>query len=305
MPKAINGVALARKLLDKFPDTPSRTLAKKLHEENKARFSSLEAARSAIRIARGANGKQNRSRTQVTNPRPKGKAGWKAECPPSLAEPWLPVQIDGPCKVLSLSDVHIPYHSKEAVEAAVKYGKKLKPDVVLLNGDTMDFYKGSRFQHDPSKRSLTDEVGYGRSFLSWLRGQFPKARIIYKMGNHDERWDVLVWNRCVEMFDLDCLQLHNVLEFEQSGIERVGDSAVKMLDTCLIGHLHRSSSNAESDWKHNETVAWSQGCLCDLNPEYARVNRWNRGFCHIEVAKDNQFNLHNYRITSDYQVRTA
>lgn len=334
MQKPPTGRELATEMCRRLPGATTHALARKLREEHPERFATKNAADLAIRRARGAQGKKSRAEQPPTAPRPHGKTGWKPECPPSLAEDWGPIQIDGPAKVLVLSDIHVPYHSKEAVEAAVKYGKRLKPDVVLLDGDICDFYRISRFQQDPKKRDLASEIGYARDLLSWIRGQFRNARIIYKMGNHDERWDVYIWNRAPELFNLDCVQLHNVLEFENVGLERVGDNPVicgklpvlhghelgrglyapvnpartaflKMLDTCLIGHLHRSSSNSESDWKHNETVAWSMGCLCGLSPEFARVNRWNRGFAFVNIAADNQFDLHNLRLSSDFKVRTA
>src|SRR5688572_24891259 len=131
--------SLARKLCREFPDTPSRTLAKRLYAENKLQISTLNSARMAICAVRGAKGKRDRHKAAADCVRPHGKAGWKPECPPSFSEPWHPVVIDGPAKILSLSDIHLPYHSEGALKAAVAYGKKLKPSVVLLNGDVMDF----------------------------------------------------------------------------------------------------------------------------------------------------------------------
>jgi predicted phosphodiesterase len=326
--------SLARKLCREFPDTPSRTLAKRLYAENNLRISTLHSARMAILEARGAKGKRDRHKADPECVRPKGQAGWVPACPPSAAEPWLAVKIDGPAKILSISDVHIPYHSKEAVEAAVAYGRKLKPDTVILLGDVMDFYGASRYQKDPKKRQLTEEIEDGKKFLQWIRSQFTKQRVIYKLGNHDVRWDHLLWNKAPEICDLKDVQLHNVLEFEELGIERVDDNMIlagelPMLHghelgkgisapvnpargawlrgnhTALIGHYHRTSSHAETDLLQNEMMAWSQGCLCDRTPEYARINKWNWGFAWVDVAKSGQFNLHNCRISNDYQVRTA
>lgn len=324
------GITRARELCDQFPKVASQTLARKLLKEGF--YATLETARSTIRSLRGCRG--GTSRITPTHKRPKGKAGWKPECPPSAAEQWLPVQIDGPARLLLLSDIHVPYHSEGALKAAVRYGKKLKPDVVVLDGDIADFYRISRFQQDPRKRTMKDEILAVRDCLSWIRGQYPNARIIFKLGNHDERWDKYIWNRCVELFELDNLQLHNVLEFESLGIERVDDNPIiagrlpilhgheigkgifspvnpargaflRTNHTVLIGHLHRSSSHAESNIWHDETMTWSMGCLCDLTPEYARVNRWNHGFAHVDIAADGEFNVHNYRLSSDYKVRTA
>lgn len=333
MRKAPTANDLAAELCREHPNTPKRTLAKVLFNNNKERFKDLEAARCAIRRVTGAHGESNTSRKRVDMPH--GKAGWKPECPPSSAEPWLPVTIDGPCKVLSISDVHIPYHCKEALEATIAFGKKLKPDVIVINGDWQDFYQLSRWEKDPKKRDTVYELKMGEQGLAWIRGQFPNARMIYKLGNHDERLTKYIWGRCVELYGLEGLELHNILHFEDYGIERVNDNPImagklpilhghefgksgiaapvnpargaflRTNHTVLVGHLHRPSSHTEPNMWHNETTTWSTGCLCDLQPEYARINKWAWGFAHIDVAQNNQFNVHNCRINSDYQVRST
>lgn len=334
MAKAPTNKALAAELCKQFPDTANRSLARMLYDQNKERFTNLEAARFAIRFARGNSGDKNRKWKAEEVARPNGKAGWKPSCPPSSAEPWLPVQIDGPAKILSLSDQHVPYHDQGAFAAAVKYGRKLKPDVVLINGDFMDFHKISRWDSDPKSRDTAYEIEIGRHGLSWLRGQFPKARFIYKLGNHCERLDKYVYQKAPELFGVPALQLHNVLGFEEFGIERVNDNPIlagklkvlhgheagkgmsspvnparglfmRTLTSCLEGHYHRTSTHCEPDMDKSETTVWSQGCLCDMTPVYARINKWNWGFAFIDVASDNQFNVHNYRISNDYEVRTA
>ena len=331
MAKAPTGKELATELCKKFPDTPSRTLAKKLYDENKERFKDLDAARSSIRFARGNYGKPIRL---ATAPRANGKAGWKPACPPSSAEPWLPFVLETPCRVLSLSDIHCPYHEQRAVEAAVKFGKKLKPDVLILNGDIADFYRVSRWQQDPKMRDLKYEMEIVKELLSWLRGQFPKAKIIYKLGNHEERWNHYIWNKCVELWNMEALQLHNVLDFEKFGIQRVDDQPImvgrlpvlhghelprgmaspvnqargaflRTLHTLLVAHGHRTSTHCEPDMFGRETTTWSQGALCDLTPKFARISKWNWGFSSIEADSAGDFNLSNYRISADYQVRTS
>lgn len=325
--------ALATEICLQFPNAPSRTLARKLYNENKELISTLDAARDAIRRARGNHGKVLRKYATVR--RPNGKSGWVPECPPSVAEDWKPVLIEGPCTVFGISDTHIPFHSKEAIETAVNYArKKHKPDVVVINGDGNDFYNISRFDKDPKHRDLKNELEVGKQFRSYVRGKFPDSRFIEKLGNHGERWDHWIWNKAAELWNVEAIQYHNVLDFEKYGIERVDDQPImagklpilhghefgrsgiaapvnpargaflRTLHTCLVGHLHRTSSHAESDMWSKEIFCWSQGCLCGLNPAYARVNRWNHGFVIIEVAKDGTFNVMNYRVTGG-EVRTS
>jgi len=80
---------------------------------------------------------------------------------------------------------------------------------------------------------------------------------------------------------------------------------MRTLSTVLVGHSHRSSGHAESDMWHDETFCWSTGCLCDLTPEYARINRWNWGFALATVHDDESFDVENLRITADGKVRSS
>lgn len=325
---AQTGKQLATELCSRFPHTPTRSLARRLYAENKERFRDYEAARGAIRTARGEHGKRNRRHATTTKLPPQS-------CPTSLAEPWAPLDLGGGCRVLSLSDVHIPYHDRKALQKAVAFAKrKHRPDVLLLNGDYGDFYNISRYERDPKRRDLRAEVELQEQGLRWLRSEFPRARFVFKCGNHEDRWDKFIWNKAVELWNLDAVQLHNLLGFDKLGIERVNDEPImagelpilhgheigkgifspvnpargaflRTNHTVLIGHLHRSSAHAETNMWHSATLAWSQGCLCEMTPSYARVNRWNQGFCVVDVASDNSFNLHNYRISREYEVKTA
>jgi hypothetical protein len=80
---------------------------------------------------------------------------------------------------------------------------------------------------------------------------------------------------------------------------------LRTLSTILVGHGHRTSGHAESNLWHEEVFCWSQGCLCDMNPEYARVNRWNWGFATVDISKGGEFGVENMRISSDGTVRTS
>lgn len=319
--------------VEQMPRAATRTIARALAAEHPERFKDIEAARRAVNYARGTIGPVNRARRGIAEP-PLPKAFWRPSCPPSLAQEWKPRQIDGPCRVLSISDLHIPYHDQRVIEAVIKYAKKKhRPDVLLINGDYGDFYQLSRFDRSPKRSDFAIEVDYMLDGLEWLASQFPKARRIFKRGNHDERWDRYVWNHAPMFCNLENVRLGAVLELNKWGFEEVGDEPVmagllpilhghelpkgmaspvnaargafmRTLTTCMVGHYHRPSTHPESDMWKKQTVCWSQGCLCDLRPEYARVNKWGHGFAVIDVEKDNRFDVHNYQI-ADGEVRAA
>ncbi len=339
--KPPSNYALAAALCRQFPGTPSRTLAKRLYAEHRARFANLESARKTVQEVRGANGKRKGSHIAPAHrvPRPPGQAGWKPECPPSAADQWEPLALDLPAKVLSLSDTHFPYHEKGAIVAAVRHAKKQhRPNVILLNGDFGDFYSLSKYEKDPGKIDFDHEADVMEAALAWLRSEFPKARFLYKMGNHDERLDKYYWNKAPEIFASrrvqEHVQLQTILNFDKYGIERVDDQPImvghlpilhghelqkgltspvnqargaflKTIHTLLVGHGHRTSTHCEPDMFHREITTWSQGCLCNLTPQYARFNKWNWGYALGVAARDRSFNLHNYRISADYEVRAA
>jgi predicted phosphodiesterase len=326
---------LAMALVLKHPDATSTSLGRRLYAENVERFPTQNAAYLAIRRAKGNQGNHHRKYTPNLG-KPNGTVGWVPECPPSQAESWEPFVIESPARVLSLSDAHVPYHVPKAIEAAVEYArKKFKPDVVLLNGDWADFYQVSRWEKNPDRcDGMVAEMQVVEESLSWLRGRFPKARMIYKMGNHEERWDKYIWGKAPELWKLSACRIWDILKLHEKGIEWVSDqrpimagelpilhghelgnftnsvnhargSFLRTLHAVLVGHGHRTSTHCEPNMFKSETTTWSQGALCDLSPEYARFNKWNWGFATVETDKAGAFNLMNYRMNNDFSVRTS
>ena len=330
-PKTAGRIYL-EELCKKFPEASNLGLAKRAKKERPESFATVENARCLIREIRGAHGSKHRK--YATQPRPKGKAGQVPKMPPSMAEAWEPVQVNAK-RIAIISDVHIPYHSEVAFGAAVKRLKSMKPDCLLINGDFADFYQVSRHQRDPKHRRFSEELKSVVEGLEWLRSEFPKIRIIYKQGNHEERWDHFIWNRAPEIYDLAAVRIDELTQCKRLGIEMIGDQLPIMLGklpvlhghelgrsifspvnpargaflrthhTVLVGHSHQTSGHADTDMFHSETFVWSTGCLCDLTPAYARVNRWNWGCSFVEVANDGSFNVANFRINKHGEVRGA
>jgi len=80
---------------------------------------------------------------------------------------------------------------------------------------------------------------------------------------------------------------------------------LRLHHTVLEGHGHRTSGHCEPDMWGNEVFCWSTGCLADLRPEYARLNKYNHGFATVDVHADGSFDVQNMRITKDGVVRTS
>ena len=257
----------------------------------------------------------------------------KAELPESWAEDYPPFKIDNAGRALLLFDVHIPFHVKGAVEAAVEAGQHEAVNTVVLGGDALDFHQVSRYDHDGSKLTYQQEIESGKQFLAYLRDRFPKARIVFKEGNHEERLAKYILSRAPALFGLEDCTLASLLGLAGLGIEHVGDQRVIHLGKlrvihgheygggvsapvsaarwlmlrarkpAVMGHLHQTSEQIENDIDNNQLAAWSVGCLCGLNPKYRRLSsRWNHGCAIANVAKDGTFEMRNMRVMNGKAV---
>lgn len=334
MPRADAITEMARNLCRTHPDAPARTLARRLVKEANGAIT-IDQARMRIQRQFGVHGRMHRKRLKPAAARMPRQSGVQYSMPPSLAEPWTPhvMKVLGPVGILS--DVHVPYHSEMAVAAAVGYLKQQNLAGLLLNGDIADFYAISRYMKDPKQRDFKGEIEAVRDFIGYLRQELPGIPIVYKTGNHEDRWKHWLWQHAAEISDDRRMSLSSWLELDQHDVTLVDDQRpvmlgklpvlhghelpkgmaapvnvargafLRTLSTVLVGHSHRTSNHAESDMWHHETACWSTGCLCDLRPEYAVINRWNHGFAMCTIHERGAFDVQNFRVMSDGTVRTA
>lgn len=227
--------------------------------------------------------------------------------------------------ILVLSDIHIPYHSISALTAAIKYGKDHLINTILLNGDVLDFYQLSKFTKDPRKRSVKDELDAFRSFILVLQKEIPLAKIYYKFGNHDNRYQNYLKLKAPELLDVLEFRLDILLKLGELGVECISDDRVVMAGklaiihgheynrggitvnparsillkakhSVLVSHSHVTSEDSKSVITGDTLTAWSTACLCELHPEYARLNDWNHGFAHVSLSFNGFFHVINKRI---------
>lgn len=240
--------------------------------------------------------------------------------------PVKPIKIGGK-KILGLFDIHFPFHDKKALEVAINHGSGY--DTILIGGDMLDMYQGSKFCKDPNYKKMQDEIKIGKTFFEFLRNKFPKAEIHYIEGNHDIRLKKYLWDHAQALAGLEVLKLSSLLELDKhkvhfydngtilkagslhllhgnemgmrGGVNPARIALYRVLDNCLFGHFHKSQTISVRRIGGEEITTRSVGCLCYLNPAYMPVNEWNNGFVEIEI-EGNKFNVHNKRILSDYSV---
>ncbi len=305
-----------------YPDLPSHQLARMIYRDNPTVFPNQEAVRNAIRYRRGATGKAHREKVNLEAPTTPVRT-----IPKSCVREWSPFVMDGVSKVAILSDIHVPYHTPEAIECAVKRAKKQEVDGIILNGDTIDCHSLSQFIRDPRARSFKQERETTNELLAYLREQFPHQRIVWRDGNHEDRFKAYMMQKAPEVYDEEFFSIDKLLNFEDLDIEYVTDKRIIMLgglavmhghefhkgfappvnpargaylkakQSVIVGHHHRTSEHTETALDGTMTTTWSVGCLSDLHPAYSPYNSYNHGSA-IVTLDGSYYEVANYRIVN-------
>lgn len=206
--------------------------------------------------------------------------------------------------VVFISDIHAPYHDSEVIGAALALIADVQPHMVVINGDTNDFFQLSRFNKALERLDkLQDELDVGFGIRKAVREAAPNAVIRETLGNHDERLLTYVSFQAQALRSLDALKPQNLLRLDELDIhfhprngfrlrenflvehgqvvrKDSGASAKARLNDTLIsgimGHTHRLGASYRSGYRD---LAWyEQGCLCMRNPDYVIGEaNWQQG----------------------------
>jgi hypothetical protein len=316
---------IINKALDEFPNTANLTLAKKIYNENKLLFGDVESIRTAIRTRKGSKGIESLKKLKDDKYLTQEKRILKYNLPESIETIYEPFVITGN-KGLIFGDVHVPFHSIQALESMFNYTINKDLDFIILNGDISDMFDLSKFDKEPDKSKIVMERDKTKQFLIELKRIYPKAKIYYKFGNHEARWISYLINKAPEIFGFREFRWEVLLDLFNLGIEFIEDdkyidlSGLSILHsheykngitspanpartlflrtkaTSLGAHNHQSSEHTETSIDGKVITCWSIGCMCELNPKYMPLNKWNHGFALYTREEDTFWNIENKRI---------
>lgn len=342
--RTAKGEAVLKALKD-FPDLSSHQLGRYLSNQHPLLFKNEHYAHTLVQYYRGARGEKYRKlavegwtkgsqfqtfedRKRLLDAIPEGKTEFV----------WREIPITS-CRTLVLADIHARFHDKPALTAALEYGVKQECSCVVFLGDLCDFYELSKFDRNPRMDNLLMTLQCGFGIIKTTRRLFPKARIIFKFGNHDERWNRYIRRKGQELcgmkisslewlfqhpsaFDvpdeeaeglnlevvedpvpltIGALYLWHGHEYQKgtanSPVNAARNAFMKTLDCCVVGHSHQTSSHAETCSSGKVISTWSIGCLCNLHPEYAPVNRLtSHGFAIVDYMGKKNFRVNAHKI---------
>jgi predicted phosphodiesterase len=318
---------IAREYRAKHPEMPSAKLARIMKRDLPTEFPDLEQARWILRYIENKGGPKDARGVKsdkglLLTPRPMNPYN----LPKSDEAEYKPFVFKGHKRVLIMADIHVPYHNIGAITAAIRFGKAEKPDALLLNGDTLDFYRISRFQSDFRKRSIAEELQVFKDLIDVFKKEL-KCKIYFKLGNHDERYEQFLMRTAHELIGVEEFEFANIIKARAEGITIIGDKRVMHLNklrgihgheyiggitapvniarglylrgkvSAFQGHNHTTSEHTEPNMDSDITTTWSLGCLCELHPQYMPLNKWNHGFGIVDLDSNGRdFEFRNKRI---------
>jgi hypothetical protein len=208
--------------------------------------------------------------------------------------------------VLIGSDAHIwPGKPTTAMRAFAKFAKDYEPQIVILNGDVLDFPQVSR--HPPIGHlelpDLADEIEAARDQLHVIELAVRRScRLVWCLGNHDSRFETRLattapeyarlhghslkhhfpaWSACwrVDLND-DVVVKHRF----KGGVHAPHNNAVNSGKTMVTGHLHSAKVTPWTDYVGTR-YGVDTGCLADpdhkafVDYTEAGPKNWRSGFC--------------------------
>ena len=211
-----------------------------------------------------------------------------------------------------LADHHFPFVDREAVKAAHRVAKRVKPHTIWLLGDVIDFPALSRFRDAQRyEHTVQDELDEVLDYLIELRRAFPEAVIRYMLGNHERRLKYYLWSHASKIKSLRAARFEHQFRFDKrdrplylgitfhykpytfakrtfvlkhgtrSNLYATRWEAEDEGRSGLSGHMHRTSTwvwrTPGGGLRRYDHI----GCLCGLDPRYREddgaPSHWNHG----------------------------
>lgn len=207
--------------------------------------------------------------------------------------------------VLVGSDAHYwPGLPSTAHRAFVKFARKLKPSIVVMNGDVLDASSISR--HPPigwnKIPSVKDELEVCQERLREIAKAAPKAQKYWPLGNHDARFETRLAQVAPEFKDvhgisladhfpdwLGCWSLHlnnnTVIKHRyKGGVHAPYNATVNAGVSIITGHLHSQKTTPHTDYtgtRYGVDTGCLADCYADVFQDYLEdgPRNWRSGFC--------------------------
>lgn len=212
--------------------------------------------------------------------------------------------------VLIGSDAHIwPGEVSLAMRGFIRFIRELKPKVIVLNGDVMDFPNISK--HPPigweKHPSVQEQIEAAQDVLEMIEKASFKALKVWTLGNHDARFETRLATLAKEYAKVHGVHLRDhfpnwepawsvwinenvVIKHRfKGGIHATHNNTLWAGRTTVTGHLHSAKVTPFTDY-NGDRYGVDSGCLADIDHrafvDYTEDNpkNWRSGFAVLTFA---------------------
>lgn len=218
----------------------------------------------------------------------------------------------GMYKVLVIPDVHIPFHSKKALDCVIRIAEAYGPDEVIQLGDLCDFYKISKYTKDPRRgESVQKELDKAYKLLRLIKKRSGATRATFLEGNHEFRLHKYICTQAPGFSDMRALNLESLLQLKDAGWDYIPQHQFYQInnvhfthgefvsthssqkhvasydETIVHGHTHRIACNMVK-FLNRTLEGWELGCLASLKvaQEYQKSANWQHGCGTVDIYND-------------------
>jgi len=144
-------------------------------------------------------------------------------------------------RILLFSDLHAPYHHKDALDFLAAVKDKYSPDRVFSLGDELDFHQISFHPSDPDLFGPSKELEVGRKTMRQLEEIFPKLDLM--KSNHGS----LVHRRVVAAgLPRQLIKQYNQIYGVGDGWKWHFDLSIRLTNKQHLYMVHMKNSNVKS-----------------------------------------------------------
>jgi len=187
-----------------------------------------------------------------------------------------------------INDVHVPFHDEQAVNLAFQVIDAATPELIIINGDFIDFFAISRFDKNPRRKlMLGEEIKEARKLLNRMVSRFDPEAWVFVMGNHEDRLKSYLWHRAPELFGLDELSVEHLLGLR----ERENFIVLNYKDTPMpVGYDVAPTVHFQEFFvSHGDKIRLSGNTVNLARSVFLRILRnavlghWHRGDVYIQM----------------------
>lgn len=187
-----------------------------------------------------------------------------------------------------------PFHDLRAIDVALQIIEVVRPDLIVLLGDCLDFAPFGKYIQEPGfALTIQPALDYLHALLAQLRAMCPEADIRYIEGNHDLRLQNAIITNAVAAFGIrqanvpgawPVMSVPHLLRLDELGIEYVsgypaGATYINDNLACVHGSRVKSAGSTAALVVDDERVSTIFGHVHRIETVYkTRNSRGNPKF---------------------------